>query len=114
MGFLAGQEVVRAVVGEGEGVGQPVVVAEADVGGPLAATERIDGQVVGNAANPRGKLALLVVAPAFHGVNGFDEGVLQQVLGHVLCVSDGDQLVIVGVRVGADEGGCWPCPTLML
>ena len=88
MGFFAGQNIVRAVVGDGKGIGESVVVGEADVGHPLAAPERIDGQVVGNAANPGGKLALFVVAATFQGVNGLDEGVLQQVLGHVLVAHD--------------------------
>ena len=46
--------------------------------------EVVDNQVVCNAAYPCGKMAVLDVTSLLDGSDGFDKGVLEQVIGQVL------------------------------
>ena len=67
----------------------------------------VNGQIVGNPQNPGEKLALFSVFARFEGVDHLDEGVLKQVVRHVLVAHDEqdfrEHLFLVPVHEGFES-----------
>ena len=67
----------------------PIVIGT-DQRHPAVPAKMVNAEVVGNAQNPRQKLAFFVVAPGLQGLHSLDKGVLEQILGQFLMA---DQLI---------------------
>ena len=67
-----------------------VIVIGSDQRHPAVPAKMVNAEVVGNAQNPRQKLAFFVVAPGLQGLHSLDKGVLEQILGQFLMA---DQLI---------------------